>query len=412
MWKSKQRSDRNDRYRMYGFSLVPSSFRSPHEWEPSQLWRQFFDLEPDWLDAPLSVVVDAVMPVVPVEDAPAAPSKSRRRRQTFRVFNPDDVAALEQSVAHLAVKSDRRGAVDTMLRGMKLPTIGERSLAQVPRRLAQACALLRREMPNFSNVIDWMEALLILQRAGDGAFRLPALLLSGPPGVGKTFFAARLAELMQTSYEIVHMESTTAVWVISGSHLGWSSGGPGIVFDALVHRPHANPIIVLDELDKASTDARYPPVNGLYALLEPETAKTFQDEACRGVPLDASAINWIVTANDVSKIAAPLLSRLKVIEIPEPTFVQRVAIGQCVYRDLRAANEWGRRFAPQLEHPAACALARVDGSIRSARSVLTSAFASAFGRRSRQVEAEDVIEAVRGPQRQEDLATIEPRGRA
>lgn len=401
----------DDRFRMYGSVLVPSSFKPAHDWEPPQVGNLAFN--PSSLSATSSFGSEEATPGV-CDESGEAPRKPRRNRnlRTLRVFDPGDVAALEQSVAHLAVRSERRAPVEMMLRGMKRGNVGERRLAQVPRRLAQACALLRREMPNFSNVIDWMETLLILQRAGNGAFRLPPLLLSGPPGVGKTFFAARLAELMQTSYEILHMETTTAVWVISGSHLGWACGGPGIVFDALVHRPNANPIIVLDELDKASSDTRYQPINGLYALLEPETAMAFHDEACRGVPLNASAINWIVTANDVNKIPAPLVSRLKVIEIPEPSFVQRVAIGQCVYRDLRAANEWGRRFAPELEHPAACALAKVDGSIRSARGVLTVAFANALGRRSRRVEVDDVRDAVHGPKREEDLSTIEPRGHA
>ena len=408
----KRGRSQDDRYRMYGSVLVPRSFKPAQEWQPPQVVNLVF--KPDSLSATSAFGSDEAAPADPDKSGAGAPSTQLRNRKlrTMQVFNPENVAALEQSVAHLAMRSDRRSPVETMLQGMKRGIVGERSLAQVPRRLTYACALLRREMPNFSNVIDWMETLLILQRAGNGAFRLPPLLLSGPPGVGKTFFAARLAELMQTSYEILHMESTTAVWVISGGNLGWSSGGPGIVFDALVHRPNANPIIVLDELDKASSDSRYPPVNGLYALLEPETAKTFHDESCRCVPLNASAINWIVTANDVSKIPAPLVNRLKVIEIPEPTFVQRVAIGQCVYRDLRAANEWGHRFTPELEHPAACALARVDGSIRSARGVLTVAFANALRRKSRGVEVQDLRRATDRTEQQVDLETVEPLGRA
>lgn len=392
-------------YQFHGRILVPESLKPVHP-------RQIRSHEPPrTTQAPEAEEAESLLddPIL-TEAAASNRPRPERRPRTKQIFDPAHVSQLEHSVAHLPLRNEQRLAIEGMLRDLKRRPDGQRELARVPHRLTQVCAHLQQEMPNFSPVIELVESLLTLQRAGDGAFGLPPLLLSGPPGVGKTYFAQRLAQLVQTSYELVHMESATAGWVLSGNDRRWANGSPGAVFDVLVHQKYANPIIVVDELDKVSTDSRYPPANGLYALLEPATAAHFKDEACREVPLDASAINWIVTANDATKIPAPLLSRLHVVDVPEPTFVERVAISRCVYRDMRAANSWGRRFAADLEHPAACALARVDGSVRSARSVLTRAFAQAFRRKSRRVEVQDIAGAICGLEKHMDLATIEPRG--
>src|SRR3546814_11622396 len=96
---------------------------------------------------------------------------------------------------------------------------------------------LRESMPNFATVMDAIEPVLQLQRGGDRALRLPPLLLLGPPGVGKSYFAERLAQTLRLHYVAISLETTTAVWVLSGSRQGWSGGGPGIVFDTLAIAP-------------------------------------------------------------------------------------------------------------------------------------------------------------------------------
>src|SRR3546814_7389198 len=86
------------------------------------------------------------------------------------------------------------------------------------------------------------------------------------------------SDLLRLHYVAVSMETTTAVWILSGSSQSWNSGGPGIVFNTLAGAPHANPLILLDEIDKAM-DSKYPPTNALYRLLEHHTAARFRDEA-------------------------------------------------------------------------------------------------------------------------------------
>src|SRR3546814_6501090 len=146
------------------------------------------------------------------------------------------------------------------------------------------------------------------------------------------------------------METTTAVWILSGSSQSWNSGGPGIVFNTLAGAPHANPLILLDEIDKAM-DSKYPPTNALYRLLEHHSAARFRDEAFPDIQLDASAINWVLTANDIERIPLPLRSRMQCFDVPEPNVAQRQSIVAQLYRTLIENEVWGRHFCDTLDAP-------------------------------------------------------------
>jgi len=115
------------------------------------------------------------------------------------------------------------------------------------------------------------------------------------------------------------------------------------VFEALVDGQYANPVIVVDEIDKASADAQYDPLGSLYSLLEHDTAETFMDEFAE-VAIDASQVIWIMTANDDRCIPEPILNRMNVFEIDAPTPEQARAIARNLYLSIRAEHGWGRRF--------------------------------------------------------------------
>ncbi len=339
----------------------------------------------------------------------ARPRRGNKRRV---VFDPADVSRLADTASRLSRSSERRKLLEALLPALQVNPIGMRALCRVPRRLDQHCQLLRQEMPNFRLVIDRIEQWLQLQRAGDGVFQLPPLLLAGSPGVGKTYFATRLAKLLCVPLEVFSMEVATAFWVLTGSDTQWTGGGTGLIFNLLVHGTAANPILVVDELDKASSEARYAPDKALYSLLEPGTARHFRDEACRDLPLDTSGINWIFTANDVERIAAPLRSRLVQFDIPDLTFDQRKMVVRCVYRDMRKTESWGRRFDEAPTEKAVAVLARGEGSARNLRTTLMAAFAGAYVRGSRGIEVCDVVKAISRQPEVIDLASVEAMGHA
>ena len=109
------------------------------------------------------------------------------------------------------------------------------------------------------------------------------------------------AQVLGTGFEFVSMSSLTAGWILSGASSQWKNARTGKVFDTLVMGSYANPVMVVDEIDKASSDGAYDPLGALYGLLEHDTAREFVDEFAE-VPVDCSEIVWVATANDAARI--------------------------------------------------------------------------------------------------------------
>jgi ATP-dependent Lon protease len=198
-------------------------------------------------------------------------------------------------------------------------------------------------LPNFGDVLDDVKRHVALSQDSRDSLEVTPILLLGPPGVGKTHFARQIASLLGTSMSLVPMSSMTAGWLLSGSSSQWKGSKPGKVFEALVEGQYANPVIVVDEIDKASADAQYDPLGSLYSLLEHDTAQSFVDEFA-DVPIDASQVIWITTANRENAIPDPILNRMNVFEIAPPSPEAGRKIAAHLYRGIRSEHDWGQRF--------------------------------------------------------------------
>jgi ATP-dependent Lon protease len=202
------------------------------------------------------------------------------------------------------------------------------------------------QLPNFTDVLDDVKRHVALAQDSRDGLEVTPMLLLGQPGIGKTHFAKKLAELLGTGMNLVPMSSMTAGWLLSGSSSQWKGAKPGKVFEALVDGQYANPVIVVDEIDKASADAQYDPLGALYSLLEHDTARNFTDEFAE-VAIDASQVIWITTANDERSIPEPILNRMNVFEIEAPSPEQARTIARNLYCSIRGEHDWGRCFAPE-----------------------------------------------------------------
>ena len=253
-----------------------------------------------------------------------------------------DLPSVEKALQELSPTSNEalRAIYEKMLR------LGGQRFTVKPSALPEMDALFD-ELPNFTEVLEDVRKHLALCIDSNDSIELPPMLLLGDPGIGKTHFARQLSQLLGTGFGFVPMSSLTAGWVLSGASSQWKNAKPGKVFDTFLNGEYANPVIVVDELDKASSDGQYDPLGALYELLEVQTATRFVDEFVE-LPIDASGAVWLATANDPARIPEPLLNRLAVYEIEAPDAEGAARIAQSIYGEIRGAHDWGRPFPETL----------------------------------------------------------------
>ena len=302
-----------------------------------------------------------------------------------------DVPAVEKALQELPTSASEslRAIYEKMLR------LGGQRFTVKPSALPEMDALFE-ELPNFTEVLEDIRKHLALCVGSNDSIELPPMLLLGEPGIGKTHFARKLAHLLGTGFGFVPMSSLTAGWVLSGASSQWKNAKPGKVFDTFLNGEYANPVIVVDELDKASSDGQYDPLGALYELLEVQTATRFVDEFVE-LPIDASGAVWLATANDTARIPEPLVNRLTVYEIERPDETGSLRIAANIYSEVRNAHDWGRQFP---EAPSEATLERLAGlPPREMRRAVGSAFGNAKLAGRNELGPDDV-QSGRGSRRQ------------
>ncbi|KXJ50607.1 MAG: hypothetical protein AXW17_10195 [Colwellia sp. Phe_37] len=184
--------------------------------------------------------------------------------------------------------------------------------------LGQLKLILNNEFPWFSSLTKQFYQHLLVRQLGDSVFYLPPTLLIGPPGIGKTSYINRLSVLAGVPFKSISLAGKNDNKDFTGTARGWSTGEPSSVINFINQKKIANPIFLLDEIDKAGGSDHNGRVHDtLLNLFEPSSACSIYDEYLTA-HADLSHITWLCSANDVSQMPTTLLSRLDVITVQKP----------------------------------------------------------------------------------------------
>ena len=179
-------------------------------------------------------------------------------------------------------------------------------------------------------MLEYLATMILMQKRGqDSISKAPILLLVGLQGVGKTTLAYSIAEALNRKFMRIAMGAIGSVLEIRGKSKAFPEAEPGQIIKALIRSGVTNPVILLDEIDKASGQEglRSDVMAVLLEILDPKQNIEFRDHYI-DYPIDLSQVLFICSANNLGTISAALLDRMEVIKMPAYTDQEKIVIAR------------------------------------------------------------------------------------
>lgn len=280
-------------------------------------------------------------------------------------------------------------AAAAVVRGTRQRSGRIRTAGQQLKAVHTAQEKLRLTHPHFGEVIDFVMQHHALSSRSKVALPMTPILLNGEPGVGKTHFAFELASVIGTTCRRVAFDTPVTAATLMGSDRRWANTQVGLLFELVCLGQHANPIIVLDEIDKSRRERDWNPLAPLHTLLEPSTAAKVRDVSA-DFEFDASQVIWIATSNDSRLLTGPIRSRFREFNIVRPDAAGALASATAVVKTAFAALKLARIAPP----PKALAVALAHLTPREITQLVKVAAATAIQKGKNSVDLDDLPEGI------------------
>ena len=223
-----------------------------------------------------------------------------------------EINRLRMSAGNPADSNVLRNYIETML---DMPW---NNCTQENQNVEDAEKILNRDHYGLTDVKERMLEFLSVRVLTKDKGESPIVCLVGPPGTGKTSIARSIAEALNKKYVRICLGGVTDESEIRGHRKTYVGAMPGRIATAIRQANTANPLILLDEIDKLGQSIHGDPAAAMLEVLDSEQNSKFRDNYLE-VPLDLSKVMFIATANDLSTVPRPLLDRMEIVEVSSYT---------------------------------------------------------------------------------------------